>query len=159
MSRRNRGARIVSLDVGGFYKRLGLSDAEKRDPENWVRLVEPVVTADGETGSLLLHTRPSSRDLAPAGLDRVLWQMTVLTNDDGSARGVEWRYGPGAGIVFTKGDALPARVVADRAGWGPYRQIRTLAWTEWARDIPVGTTVDVLISRLGDRVRILVAAR
>ncbi|MEM7308619.1 MAG: YidC/Oxa1 family insertase periplasmic-domain containing protein [Planctomycetota bacterium] len=98
----NRGARIVALDLGSYYKRIGLTDDEKRDPENWARLLEPGRTSEGELGSLLLSTQPSSADLAPAGLSDVLWTMTVLRDADGTERGVEWRYGPGQGIVFVK---------------------------------------------------------
>ena len=66
-------------------------------------LLEPVNVGGGvESGSLLLRTRPSSRDLAPADLDSVFWTMEVLKADDGSDLGVEWRFGPGAGVVFTK---------------------------------------------------------
>lgn len=98
----NRGARLVELDLGTYYQRLGLTDAEKADPENWVRIVEAAQTTQGELGSLLLSTRPSSADLAPAGLDDVLWTMEVLEDDAGDPRGVEWRYDAGRGVAFTK---------------------------------------------------------
>ena len=98
----NRGARIESMAVGGFYRRIGATDEEKRDPDNWAPLLEPVIASGGTTGSLLLATRPSSQDLAPQGLDDVLWTQEVLRDEDGAARGVEWRYGPGAGLTVVK---------------------------------------------------------
>jgi YidC/Oxa1 family membrane protein insertase len=98
----NRGGRLISLDFGSYYKRLGLSDEEKRDPENWTPLLDPVELPGGATGSLLLSTRPSSADLAPLGLDQVLWTMHLLTDEGGAPRGVEWSYGAGRGVVFTK---------------------------------------------------------
>jgi YidC/Oxa1 family membrane protein insertase len=98
----NRGARLVELDLGSYFQRLGLSDAEQADPENWVRIVQAAETQDGRLGSLLLATRPSSADLAPAGLDKVLWAMQVLTDESGAPRGVEWVYDPGRGVRFVK---------------------------------------------------------
>jgi len=98
----NKGARLVELDLDGYYQRLGLTDAEKQDPENWSRVVEAASTRNGELGSLLLRTRPSSADFAPAGLDQVLWTMEVLTDAAGEPRGVEWVYDPGRGVRFTK---------------------------------------------------------
>jgi hypothetical protein len=96
----NRGARLSELDLGGFYRTLGLDDEQRRDPENWLPLVEPIVTASGPTGSLLVDTRPSSVELAPFGLSDVLWTMREL---DGDVRGVEFTYAaPGSGVVFTK---------------------------------------------------------
>ncbi len=98
----NRGARVVSLDFGSYFKHLGLAPAEQANPENWTRLLEPLRTPEGVTGSLLLRTRPSSQALAPAGLDEVLWTMEVLRGAEGGPEGVLWRYGAGKGVVFEK---------------------------------------------------------
>ena len=66
------------------------------DELNWLPLVEPIETAQGITGSLLFDVSPSSRELAPAGLRDVLWEMEP-TKD-----GAVFRYGPGTGVLFTK---------------------------------------------------------
>ena len=94
----NRGARLLELDLGDYYRTVGLSEDERQDVSNWLPLVESVETRAGATGSLLLKTSSSSEDLAPAGLEDVLWTMRVL--DD--RVGVEFRYGPGTGVIFTK---------------------------------------------------------
>ncbi len=92
----NRGGRLQELDFGDYFRQGGLDEAARADPAHWLPLVEPIETAAGTTGSLSLEVSPSSRSLAPAGLADVLWQMTPL------ADGVEMRYGPGTGLVFTK---------------------------------------------------------
>ncbi|MCZ6597150.1 MAG: membrane protein insertase YidC, partial [Planctomycetota bacterium] len=92
------------LALGDFFQRNvnHLSEEEKGDPDNWTRLLEPVRTPYGESGSLLLRTSTSSEALAPAGLDEVLWMMEELRDQTGRPLGVEFRYGPGTGIVFVK---------------------------------------------------------
>jgi len=92
----NRGGALASLHFGEFYTRVGLDEAQQRDPANWLPLIEQVETLDGPTGSLLLATSESSRELAPRGLDGVLWEMELLED------GASFRYGPGTGLVFTK---------------------------------------------------------
>ena len=95
----NRGARLVSLEFGDYFRRIGLTPEEREDSANWLPLLEAVETAAGPTGSLLLRTSTSSEELAPGGLDNVLWTMQELQGDE---PGVEFRYGPGTGVVFTK---------------------------------------------------------
>ena len=98
----NRGARLVELAIGTYYQFRGLTAEEQANPENWTRIVVPAETGEGTLGSLLMRTRPSSADLAPAGLDTVLWTMEVLRDAAGDPTGVEWRYDPGRGVAFTK---------------------------------------------------------
>ncbi|MCZ6598366.1 MAG: hypothetical protein O7B99_12060, partial [Planctomycetota bacterium] len=54
----NRGGRLKELALGDFFQRNvnHLSEEEKGDPDNWTRLLEPVRTPYGESGSLLLRT-------------------------------------------------------------------------------------------------------
>ena len=95
----NRGARLVELKLPTYYVQVDLTPEEKADPANWLPLVVSAETADGPTGSLLLLPGgPSARELAPAGLDRVLWTMRTL----GDGRGVEFQYDQGTGVLFTK---------------------------------------------------------
>jgi YidC/Oxa1 family membrane protein insertase len=98
----NRGASLTRLLFGGYYRRVGLTDEEKLDEENLLPLLETVPTFGGPTGSLLLATAPSTEELAPRGLDSVLWQMEALTDEAGNEVGARFRYGPGTGVVFTK---------------------------------------------------------
>ena len=95
----NRGARLESLFLGDYFRRAGLNEEQRTEHDNWMPLLEPVPTIDGVTGSLLLDVSPSSRALAPGGLSDVLWRMQPL---DGDAPGVEFTYGAGTGVVFTK---------------------------------------------------------
>jgi len=97
----NRGARLVELDLGGYYTAVGLSGEERRDPRYWLPLVRPVVTSSGTTGSLLLAAGPSGQALTPHPLDAALWRMEEIGGPD-EGRGVRFTYGPGTGVVFTK---------------------------------------------------------
>jgi betaine-aldehyde dehydrogenase len=54
---------------------LGLDDEQRRDPENWLPLVEPIVTASGPTGSLLVDTRPSSAMVSAPQRQKVVAQV------------------------------------------------------------------------------------
>ena len=94
----NRGARLVSLRFGSYFVREGLDAEERADHGNWLTLLAPVPTEGGELGSLLLRTLRSSEDLAPAGLDDVLWTYEPLPD----GLGARFAYGPGTGVVFTK---------------------------------------------------------
>lgn len=93
----NRGGRLVELDLGDYFREVGLDEEQRSDSASWLPLIEPVETEGGATGSLLLGTSPSSRDLAPSGLDQALWKMEVLEGE-----GVLFSYGPGTGVVFRK---------------------------------------------------------
>ncbi len=96
----NRGARLLSLDLGDFVRRTGLSEAERADPSNWLPLLESIRTPSGPTGSLEWRTSESSRELAPEDLGRVLWQMEELPADE---HGVLFRYSPPGGkVLFEK---------------------------------------------------------
>ncbi len=100
----NRGGTLDALLFGGYFVRVGLTDAERELAENWLPLVaaiEPVNAAP--TGSFrLTNAYPSSRDLAPRGLDTVLWRMERIVGEDGAPLGMLFTYGPGNGLVFTK---------------------------------------------------------
>ncbi|MSR62357.1 MAG: membrane protein insertase YidC [Planctomycetes bacterium] len=96
----NRGARLLSLDLADYVRAVGLDETQRRDPANWLPLVESVETASGRTGSLLWDTRQSSQSLAPGGLAQALWQMEALAAPE---VGVRFRYSPPEGrVVFEK---------------------------------------------------------
>jgi len=96
----NRGARLTALELADYFRAVGLDQAQRGDPANWLPLVETVETAAGSTGSLLWDTRASSQELAPEGLARALWQMETLAAPE---VGVRFRYGPPGGrVVFEK---------------------------------------------------------
>jgi len=94
----NLGARLTTLRFGSFFKRQGLSEEERRDHANWLPLLAPVKTDEGELGSILLRTSRSSADLAPEDLDHALWTYERLP--DGT--GARFTYGPGTGVLFSK---------------------------------------------------------
>jgi len=100
----NRGARMIELRLGDYVGREGLDDDEVHNPENWVRLLEPVEQPEGgATGSMLLRASESSRYLERGTpFDEALWTMEVLKRDNGSPRGVEFQLAPGSGIRFVK---------------------------------------------------------
>jgi len=96
----NRGARLELLKLADFYTIVGLDEAQRLDPANWVTLVQPVETPEGTTGSLLWETRASSQELASGRLAEALWQMEELAAPE---TGVRFRYGPPGGkVVFEK---------------------------------------------------------
>ncbi len=100
----NRGARLIDLRLGDYVRKEGLDEAERADTENWVRLLSPIAQPDGsETGSMLLRTSESSKDLERGTpLEDALWTMEVLRTGDGTPLGVEFQLAPGSGIRFVK---------------------------------------------------------
>ncbi|HED65974.1 MAG TPA: membrane protein insertase YidC [Planctomycetes bacterium] len=97
----NRGGVLAGLKLGDYVTRVGLTEEERRETDNWEPLLEAVETPNGPLGSLLVRTSDSSRELAPGNLDRALWRMEEL--DDGTAGpGVRFTFGPGTGVVFEK---------------------------------------------------------
>lgn len=63
-------------------------------------------------------------------------------------------------IVFPDGVRLPARIANSVAGFGEYRQIRTLKSSSWASSSSrKGQIVDVSVTRQADRVLIVVRER
>jgi YidC/Oxa1 family membrane protein insertase len=104
----NRGAALTEVDFGGYFRTVGLEGAARADRSNWLALLRPIHAAQGDTGSLVLKTSTSSDALAPAGLESALWTMRPL---DAPQAGVEFRYAPGTGVLFTK------RIVARPGTW------------------------------------------
>jgi YidC/Oxa1 family membrane protein insertase len=98
---KNRGGTLVSLRTGEWYDRVGLTTAEKADPEHWTELLGPVDTAQGQTASMALGTSPSSERLAREPLENALWARRVL-GDPTKPDGVEFTLGPGTGVTFKK---------------------------------------------------------
>ncbi len=59
----NRGAALVELRSGVWFDKVGLTAAEKQDPEHWARLLTSVDSGARATTSMLLRTAPSSEAL------------------------------------------------------------------------------------------------
>ena len=97
----NRGAALVELRTGMWFDRVGLTEAEKKDPEHWARLLVPVDTASGTTSSMLLRTAPSSEALAREPLESSLWARQILGAAD-APTGVEFTLAQGSGVTFRK---------------------------------------------------------
>jgi YidC/Oxa1 family membrane protein insertase len=101
----NRGGRLIELRTGHYGDKLGLSDEELANPEHWPVLLSAVETQargfGGTTGSLLLETAISSKDLAKEPLSEALWNMEVL-GTKAAPTGVEFSLAPGTGVRFVK---------------------------------------------------------
>ncbi len=97
----NRGARLVELKVKSFVDRVGLDEAERADPEHWTSLVRPTKSSGRVSGSLLLRSDVSSRDLEREPLDSALWKMRPYPNES-APTGVEFELAQGSGLRIVK---------------------------------------------------------
>jgi len=97
----NRGARLVELQVKSYVDRVGLSDEERSDPEHWTSLVRPVISQGVQTGSLILRSDVSSRDLEREPFETSLWAMRPYP-DAQAPRGVEFELAQGSGLRLIK---------------------------------------------------------
>ena len=98
----NKGARLAEVRFRDYYVKVGLSEEERLDPENWLVLAAEVETAKKRrTGSLLLDVRSTSDELLQGGLglSEVLWKSERI---EGPEKGVEFTYAPGNGLTFRK---------------------------------------------------------
>lgn len=99
----NKGGVLRELRTGHYVATV--EDEDKDDPANWPVLVRGVeideVGFAGETGSLLLATNVSSRDLVAKPLAEELWEMEVL-GTEAEPTGVVFRLAPGRGVRFEK---------------------------------------------------------
>jgi YidC/Oxa1 family membrane protein insertase len=103
----NRGALVRELRLGNYYDRVGLSEAEKLDPEHWTPLAITEPLGLPGTGSLALRTVPGtpSEKLRHEPLDQALWRMRELpadATDETKGPGVEFELAPGSGVLFRK---------------------------------------------------------
>ncbi|QDU67064.1 membrane protein insertase YidC [Engelhardtia mirabilis] len=100
----NRGAQLIDLRTGTFYRRVGLTEEERARPENWLRLIEPfeALKPTAARGAFALDGFVSGEDITPRRLSEVLWEMSELKDSDGTVRGVEFRYAGSNGVLFTK---------------------------------------------------------
>jgi YidC/Oxa1 family membrane protein insertase len=100
----NEGAELLELRTGTYFRRVGLDDAERADPDNWLPLIESVELPGGgrPPGGFALKALASSRDLVPRALGEVLWVPEVLSGPEGAPTGVEFRYAGANGVVFVK---------------------------------------------------------
>jgi YidC/Oxa1 family membrane protein insertase len=97
----NRGAALVELRSGMWFDKVGLTAAEKQDPEHWARLLASVESSGRATNSMLLRTAPSSEGLVREPLEDALWKRRVLGAAEAPS-GVEFTLAPGSGITFKK---------------------------------------------------------
>ena len=99
----NRGALLRELRTGDWYVREGLSEAERRDVDNWAVVVTPAKSGSLLSGSLALRTQASSGGLAnpEEPLDEALWVAREL-GPPGAPTGIEFEYAPGTGARFVK---------------------------------------------------------
>lgn len=97
----NRGARLVELKIKSFVDRVGLSDEERLDPEHWISLVRSTKSSGRDSGSLLLRSDISSRDLEREPLDEALWSMRPYP-DAARPLGVEFELAQGSGLRLIK---------------------------------------------------------
>lgn len=94
----NRGGRLAELRLGGYYDAPALDAEQEADREHWAKLLAPVESTGGETGSLELRTGFSSRELVRGPLEQVLWEHELLPD----RAGVRFTYAAGTGVVFEK---------------------------------------------------------
>ncbi len=97
----NRGARLVELKVKSYVDRVGLDETERADPEHWTSLVRPVKSSGRMSGSLLLRSDMSSRDLEREPLDTALWTMRPYPSESAPI-GVEFELAQGSGLRLVK---------------------------------------------------------
>lgn len=97
----NRGGRLVELKVKSYVDRVGLDEAERDDPEHWTSLVRATKSSGRISGSLLLRSDVSSRDLEREPLDQALWKMRPYPNESAPI-GVEFELAQGAGLRLVK---------------------------------------------------------
>lgn len=98
----NKGGRLTNLRFGDYFDKVGLSDEDRALPEHWLQLLHPVDEGERESGSMLLRTSTSSKNLALAPLDEELWRMQVLRDSYDKPLGVEFELAPGTGVRFVK---------------------------------------------------------
>lgn len=97
----NRGGRLVELKVKSYVDRVGLSEEERADPEHWTSLVRSVTSSGAPSGSLLLRSDISSKDLEREPFERALWKMKPYP-DAANPRGVEFELAQGSGLRIVK---------------------------------------------------------
>ena len=78
-----------------------MNTAEKQDSEHWTQLLTSADVGGQSTGSLVLRSDVSSKDLEREPLDRALWRMRELSAADGGP-GVEFDLAQGSGVRFIK---------------------------------------------------------
>ena len=109
----NRGAQLRELRTGTYFRQAGLSEEQQADPRYWLPLVEDVELRDGgrPAGGLAMRVLGLNSPLTATPLSDVLWVAERLPRDDGSDRGVEFRYRGAEGVTFVK------RIEAVEGSW------------------------------------------
>jgi YidC/Oxa1 family membrane protein insertase len=101
----NRGAQLLDLRLGGYFKAGQLDPEQQSDPEYWTRVLVPELPSQPTAvagGSLALSTSASSLDLVRKPLAEALWTMEVQRDAAGAPLAVVFRYAPGTGVEFEK---------------------------------------------------------
>ncbi|MEO0651383.1 MAG: membrane protein insertase YidC [Planctomycetota bacterium] len=95
----NRGAELVELRTGSYFRRVGLDDAERADPSNWLPLIEDVALGNGErpAGGFAMKALTTAEPLVDVPLGDALWVAEELAGG-----GIEFRYAGANGVVFIK---------------------------------------------------------
>jgi YidC/Oxa1 family membrane protein insertase len=91
------GARLLDLRVEGIYERVGLTDAERADPQNWLLLLKPTRDGGGSFG-----LRDHTGALEGADLERYVWEGRVVPGDGGGDGSVHFRLPLVNGLTFEK---------------------------------------------------------
>jgi YidC/Oxa1 family membrane protein insertase len=93
----NRGARLLRLSLGDYFKTQDLNEEGRADVANWVELTSSVESHQGATGSLALIADTSAAALITEPLEKALWNARELESG-----GIEFTYAPGTGVRFIK---------------------------------------------------------
>ena len=85
------GGTLSELRLDGYYIEQGLSEDDRRQPSNWVALVEPLQTDQARLGSLIMSAGPSARGYLDQHLETAHWDHELI-QEDGETTGVRFRF-------------------------------------------------------------------
>ena len=98
----SRGGTLTELRIDGYYTSQGFTPQEQRNPDNWVALVEPLLSGGKQLGSLALTAGPSARAFIGMPLEDVHWAHELLL-DAQRVVGVRFTHTPReGGLTFEK---------------------------------------------------------
>lgn len=89
---------IAEIRLGQYYVRSGLNVEERADPENWVRLVVPVVEAERTLQTLMVRPGLTASKAMQADISRVHWAHEVLED----RTGVRFTHEDASGLTLIK---------------------------------------------------------
>ncbi len=94
----NKGARLLSLEVGDYFTGKDVARGLKGGEANWIQLLSSIETPQGPSGSLSIVEGQGAKAFLVEPLNEVLWQHRLLENGEG----IEFTHAPGTGLVFRK---------------------------------------------------------